>query len=260
MKHLMSAALALALISGSSALAQPPEHERGAPRGGEHPEGGARPGPQGAPHANAEAPAPRPPGGPQGGAREGGPREGGYTGGPRGGATGHQGPTGAAPNAQHTPAGGAYRGESRVGHPAAQGGPTANRGAPNANGRGSQAPVGHAVPQNYHPRYGVPGARPGGDRPRYDAQYYPRSFQPSRRFAWRGAVWRPQPGYYYRRWGYGERLPFGWFDRRWYIDDYYYYDLPVPPYGYEWIRVGPDALLIDLDDGEVVESVYGLFY
>jgi Ni/Co efflux regulator RcnB len=85
-------------------------------------------------------------------------------------------------------------------------------------------------------------------------------FHPSHQYSWRGSAWRPQPNYYYRHWGYGDRLPFGWFGAQWFIDDYYFYDLPVPPYGYEWIRVGPDALLVNLATGMVVESVYGLFY
>jgi hypothetical protein len=34
----------------------------------------------------------------------------------------------------------------------------------------------------------------------------------------------------------------------------------VPPYGYEWIRNGPDALLVDIGSGEVVSSVPGIFY
>jgi hypothetical protein len=116
------------------------------------------------------------------------------------------------------------------------------------------------VPSTYRPHGGAPGFRPGGARPSYSAQYFPRVFRPTQRYAWRGGYWSPPPGYYYRQWGYGDRLPYGWYDEQWYIDDYYYYDLPVPPYGYEWVRVGPDALLVDLDEGTVVESVYGLFY
>ena len=131
-----------------------------------------------------------------------------------------------------------------------------------AQRRSSRGGVRAAYPSNYSPRFGAPGFRPGqgAARPHYDAQYFPRVFQPEHRYAWRGQPWISQPGYYYRHWAYGDRLPFGWFTDRWIINDYYYYDLAVPPYGYEWIRVGPDALLVDLDDGTVVESVYGLFY
>ena len=81
-----------------------------------------------------------------------------------------------------------------------------------------------------------------------------------RHFEWRGQRWSGQRGYYYRHWGYGERLPWGWFGPEFYITDYWDYDLPVPPWGYEWVRVGPDALLVDTETGIVVETVYGLYY
>ena len=41
--------------------------------------------------------------------------------------------------------------------------------------------------------------------------------------------------------------------------DYWLFGLDVPPYGYEWVRYGPDALLIDLRSGEVIQVVYGRF-
>jgi Ni/Co efflux regulator RcnB len=33
----------------------------------------------------------------------------------------------------------------------------------------------------------------------------------------------------------------------------------VPPAGYEWVRVGDDALLIDVNTGEVLQAEYGVF-
>ncbi|HKT54763.1 MAG TPA: RcnB family protein, partial [Caulobacteraceae bacterium] len=96
-------------------------------------------------------------------------------------------------------------------------------------------------------------------RPRYSSRYFPPVYNPGQRFQWRGG-WSNQPGYYYRRWAYGDRLPWGWFRAQWWIDDYWFYDLPVPPFGYEWVRVGPDALLVDIYTGEVVEVVPDLFF
>jgi len=109
--------------------------------------------------------------------------------------------------------------------------------------------------------FGAPGFTPqGGDRPRYDPRYFPHQIHANRHFDWRGAHdWHDQPGFYYRRWAYGEFLPVGWFAAEFWIDDYFDYDLPVPPYGYEWVRSGPDALLVDTYTGEVVEAVYGVF-
>ncbi len=44
------------------------------------------------------------------------------------------------------------------------------------------------------------------------------------------------------------------------MTDYWDYDLPVPPFGYQWVRVGPDVLLINIATGFVAETIYGLFY
>ena len=44
------------------------------------------------------------------------------------------------------------------------------------------------------------------------------------------------------------------------MEDYYDYDLSDPPYGYEWIRLGSDAVLVDIQSGMVVETAYGVFY
>jgi Ni/Co efflux regulator RcnB len=35
--------------------------------------------------------------------------------------------------------------------------------------------------------------------------------------------------------------------------------LEVPPAGYEWVRVGSDALLIDTNTGEILQTEYGVF-
>ena len=45
-----------------------------------------------------------------------------------------------------------------------------------------------------------------------------------------------------------------------YIDDWYSYDLYEPPYGYQWIRVGPDILLVDPVTGRIIQVVSGAFY
>ncbi len=108
--------------------------------------------------------------------------------------------------------------------------------------------------------FGAPGFHPGGERPRYNPEFFPRIFHPQERFEWRGGHWRGPPGWYYRTWYYGQILPWGWFDEGYWISDYWFYDLPVPPYGYEWVRNGPDALLVDLRSGMIVEVVPGIFY
>jgi Ni/Co efflux regulator RcnB len=68
------------------------------------------------------------------------------------------------------------------------------------------------------------------------------------------------PGWYEHRWVYGERLPRAFFAPEFFITDFTVYGLLAPWDGYEWVRYGDDALLIDIDTGEVVRVEYGLFY
>jgi Ni/Co efflux regulator RcnB len=66
-------------------------------------------------------------------------------------------------------------------------------------------------------------------------------------------------GFRYQRWSYGERLPRIYWGQQYWLTDYWLFGLDVPPVGYEWVRYGPDALLIDTTTGEVVQTVYGRF-
>lgn len=77
------------------------------------------------------------------------------------------------------------------------------------------------------------------------------------RFAGGAYHWRA--GDHYRRWGTGYRLPREYWRRDYYIDDYDDYGLDAPPDGYEWIRYGPDLLLVDLGTGLIAQAVYGAF-
>ena len=85
-----------------------------------------------------------------------------------------------------------------------------------------------------------------------------RNFNAPRRFH-HGAYVRPA-GWYAHRWAYGERLPGGWYASNYWIVDFSLFGLIVPPYGYEWIRVGDDALLVDVDTGIILRVEYGVFY
>jgi Ni/Co efflux regulator RcnB len=67
-------------------------------------------------------------------------------------------------------------------------------------------------------------------------------------------------GWGYRRWGVGAVLP-----PLFLVPDYYYADwaglgLAPPPPGYQWVRYGPDLLLVDVSTGQVADTVYGAFY
>jgi Ni/Co efflux regulator RcnB len=85
-----------------------------------------------------------------------------------------------------------------------------------------------------------------------------RNFTAPRRFH-HGAYVRPA-GWYSHRWTYGERLPGGWYGHNYWIVNFSLFGLVYPPDGYEWIRVGDDALLVDVDTGEIVRVEYGVFY
>lgn len=99
----------------------------------------------------------------------------------------------------------------------------------------------------------------GRAQPHYDPASYPHAVDPPSRYHWRGA-WTGQSGYYPRHWVFGDYLPFAWFAEPFWIVDWAFYGLPIAPLDYVWVRVGPDALLVNIYTGEVVEVEYGLFW
>lgn len=143
-----------------------------------------------------------------------------------------------------------------------QGGADARRGDPNGwtrdGGRGGWD-QNHRGPQ-VRPNWARPDGRGARDRnrPRYDSNRYPHFFAAQHRF--RAPFYAFPFGYYDYDWGYGDYLPWGWYGPNYWIDDYYDYDLPIPPVGCEWVRVGRDALLIDTFDGRVLSVARLLFW
>ena len=67
-------------------------------------------------------------------------------------------------------------------------------------------------------------------------------------------------GWYEHRWTYGETLPRAFFAPDYFILDFATYGLIAPWDGYEWVRYGDDALLVDIDTGEILRVEYGVFY
>jgi Ni/Co efflux regulator RcnB len=67
-------------------------------------------------------------------------------------------------------------------------------------------------------------------------------------------------GWYPHRWVYGERLPRAFFAPNYFILDFAAFGLFAPWSGYEWVRYGNDALLIDIETGEVIRVEYDIFY
>lgn len=95
--------------------------------------------------------------------------------------------------------------------------------------------------------------RPAG----LNREVYRHNFSAAERY--RIGPYHPPRGFAYRRYVFGERLPRVYWAPGYFLSDYWLFGLDLPPAGYEWVRYGPDALLIDLSDGEVVQTVYGLF-
>lgn len=225
-KFLVSAAIIGLIASFPHAFAQDREHhdQAGPPRGQQH-------------------------GGPQGGAPRGGP-------GPRGGGPEHAFRMQNGGGRQERPANqpsNAMRGP----------GPTTamqpNQPPPNApsNDRrgGREGFRGNAM---RGPERGRDNAMRGPRRDFSGFRDYHRNFSAGRRF--RAPAYRPPPGFFARRWAWGMTLPPLFWDRQYWLVDYDMYDLPPPPFGAIWVRVGDDALLIDQDDGTIISVAYGVFY
>ena len=95
------------------------------------------------------------------------------------------------------------------------------------------------------------------DHRRWERGRYPSAYFSSNRYR---HAWRPPSGFYVRSWGFGEILPRGWYGSGYWITDPWRFDLPRPPPGYDWVRAGDDALLIDQFTGRVVQVVRNLFW
>jgi Ni/Co efflux regulator RcnB len=119
----------------------------------------------------------------------------------------------------------------------------------------ARAPEPHPGPRGYQRVTEPKGwdARPATvDRPSYQHNY-----QAARSFRI-GPYHRPA-GYYVHHWGYGEILPRAFWAAPFILADYWLFALEVPPAGFEWVRVGNDALLVSIDTGEVLQAEYGVF-
>ena len=72
--------------------------------------------------------------------------------------------------------------------------------------------------------------------------------------------YEPPHGWYYRHWTYGEVFPTIFWSQNYWLTDYYSFGLDNPPYGYVWVRYGPDALLVNVYNGQILSVEYNVFY
>ncbi len=112
-----------------------------------------------------------------------------------------------------------------------------------------------------------PAHRPPAQRPPVAARP-PYGRRPPHRFlaggGWHrsihGPAFRYPPGFSYRVWATGAILPAIFLTPTYFYDGYAALGLAPPPAGYQWVRYGPDVLLVNLATGRVADTVDGVFY
>lgn len=73
-----------------------------------------------------------------------------------------------------------------------------------------------------------------------------------------GPYHRPH-GWVAQCWVHGQILPRVYFAPRYVLADYWLFALEVPPVGFEWVRDDEDALLVNIQSGEILQVEYGVF-
>ncbi len=153
-----------------------------------------------------------------------------------------------------------------------------NNGRPGGNGNDGR-PGGNG--NDGRPGGGANAGRPGGDfhnprpggnysynRPPPGNYWRPDGGRPSANW-WQNGHWNQRPvyapayqyprGYSYRRWSPGLILPSLFFGSGFFFDQFFDLGLPSPPYGYRWVRYGPDLLLVNTRTGRIRDVRYGVF-
>jgi Ni/Co efflux regulator RcnB len=120
----------------------------------------------------------------------------------------------------------------------------------------AHAPEPHAGPRGYER---APEPKGWNNRPaaNFDRAPYQHNFKAARSFHI-GPYHRPS-GWVAHRWAYGQILPRAYFAPAYYVSDYWLFALEIPPAGYEWVRDDTDALLVNIDTGEILQVEYDVF-
>ena len=137
-----------------------------------------------------------------------------------------------------------------------------NQNAPGGN-VGSRLQYGHP---NQYRGYGHPGRYQGYPQRRFNHRnanhFWERAWEHNyhayNRYHWRPYL-RPH-GWYAHQWRFGMYLPYLFWTRNYWITNYWNFGLSQPPYGYIWVREGNNALLINEQDGYILQVIYNIFY
>jgi Ni/Co efflux regulator RcnB len=139
-------------------------------------------------------------------------------------------------------------------HEGPHGGGPATREAPPARGEPARGEP-HEGPRNYQR---VPEPHGWNNRPAtVDRSAYQHNFQAARNY--RIGVYHRPAGWVRHHWVYGQILPRAYWAPSFIIGDYWLFALETPPPGYEWVRDDTDALLVNVNTGEILQVEYGVF-
>ena len=141
------------------------------------------------------------------------------------------------------------------GHPGPHpGGPPGHPPGPPARSFAPHGPVHGPVVPGPHPGF-VAGVHPGPIGPHPQFGYHGHFFSPVH-----GSPFIYPRGWAYRSWGVGAVLPPLFLAPEYYYSDWAALGLDPPPPGTQWVRYGPDLLLVDVGTGNVIQVVPGVFY
>ena len=86
--------------------------------------------------------------------------------------------------------------------------------------------------------------------------YHPGTWNRARIHA---GVYHYPHGYAYSRWAVGRPLPRAYLASAYYYSGYHALGLAAPPANFQWVRYGPDLMLVNVGTGNVVDIRYGVF-
>jgi len=135
-------------------------------------------------------------------------------------------------------------------------------GKPNAPGQSYRGnPNGRPMPQGGRPSGPVgPGYSYGSSATgrQFDLRAYQQNGNAPHRYH-DGSYVRPS-GWSYQRWTYGQVLPATLRAQNYWIATWANFGLMAPPFGYQWVRYGDDAVLVQTSTGQILQVQYGIFY